>query len=447
MPTSSTTYTFVRPSAEAWQGLPRRQTKLRQNVVAVSIALLTTIAAFVVDRGWATFDEDAFLGPYRTIDMYGLAGLYLAVAFSLGGWAMGRLAVPTAPLVLACAAVPHMLDGYASAPFWWAGAILASLWFAIQLRDSVREVLVVSALAHACATAETAIISASAQSTIRRILLKSTLPALISSIAAVASWVFTYMSFADEQGLTYQELQEESVSDFFAAGALAASILAPILWGRFVWRIFSRSFCGNNLWVIPSDAGPVEPLPQIRFHDNSSIPSEVMDKATDCTCLMEHLRANPEYEGDDDCLLEYGIEPSVYCPAHGIDAINSLDHTEFRAAVTAVWLWDEDTLLPLSNIADADRSLLLGYSGHGFTGLAAVKSGTKIDIRLAWDELVDERGKQEAWDYGHGPSRPQGGVFDTIDLRLAGFDGQAVRYTHGRAWFEPTSQKLRSLNS
>lgn len=51
--------------------------------------------------------------------MMGIAGVLLAVAFSVFGWMLGRKAVVAAPLVLAFAAVPHTLDGYASAPVWW----------------------------------------------------------------------------------------------------------------------------------------------------------------------------------------------------------------------------------------------------------------------------------------------------------------------------------------
>lgn len=447
MPATNTNYTVLRPAPEAWNALPQRQSKRRQNLVAVSLALLTTVVAFIADRGWETFDEDAFEGAYRAVDMYGLASLTLAIAFSLAGWSIGRLAVPIAPLVLASAAVPHTLDGYASAPLWWAGAALGVLWFLFNVRDSVRQLIQVRSLAQTSQTGETVKITRSTQATIRKIMLKSSLFALGFSVLAALAWIFTYMIFADEQGLTYQELQEESISDFFAAGALAASFLAVALWGGFLWRIFSRTYCGNNLWKIIPGTGPIEMFPSMQQTTDKPGLSATVLTAPGCICVNEFQRSDPDEASDEEWVAEFGIEPSDYCALHGIDLINALDHDQFRLRAASVWFWDEGSGLPARDARDLELGLLLGFSGHGFTGLPVVMEEEGAGVLPGWDELVSERGNDEHIEYGPAPLRPTGGVLDTIDLRPSGYDGHAVRYKHGRAWFEPSTTPFTSPSS
>ncbi|TSE15724.1 hypothetical protein B1A87_007255 [Arthrobacter sp. KBS0703] len=113
------TCAVVRPGADAWAVLPKPFSSRRQRILGWLTGLLGTGSAFVTDRGWESLDDPGWFGAFRFIDMMGIAGVLLAVAFSVFGWMLGRKAVVAAPLVLAFAAVPHTLDGYASAPVWW----------------------------------------------------------------------------------------------------------------------------------------------------------------------------------------------------------------------------------------------------------------------------------------------------------------------------------------
>ena len=101
----------ARPDPRDWAALPTGPSRKRQLVVACLSVAMTTVVTFVADRAWETFDDDAWEGPYRAIDMLGLSGLLMAVLFSVGGWFLGRLAVGAAPFVLAYAAFPHTVEG------------------------------------------------------------------------------------------------------------------------------------------------------------------------------------------------------------------------------------------------------------------------------------------------------------------------------------------------
>jgi hypothetical protein len=80
--------------------LPKRTGARRESLAAWLIGELTTAGAFITDRGWETLDDPAWTGAYRIIDMFGMAGILLAVLFCLFGLLLRRYVLVAAPLVL-----------------------------------------------------------------------------------------------------------------------------------------------------------------------------------------------------------------------------------------------------------------------------------------------------------------------------------------------------------
>lgn len=429
-------YSVVRPELNEWSELPLRPASVRQMVVACLICFGTTAVAFIADRGWESFEQDAWTGSYRIIDMWGLSALLIATVFSVIGWAFGRFAVAMVPLILVYAAVPHSIDGYASAPFWWAGALLATAWLLVQASNSVRQVRAVRKLAARLDKVSTMPAGPNAGAALRRHTRRSAYWALGLSLVAGLGWMATFLVLPGELGRTYAELGESPCSDFFAAAAVSVSMLAIIQWVRWAWRVASRLLVGTFIWRVPKDLGPVRGLRFRLEGETGRLPLDVARTEVGCTCIEEYLRSDPDEAEDAESLDRFDIPASCYCAVHGIDQINALTPEQFRSNATAMWFWDEDSIGPVDNRPDADRGLLLGYAGHAFTGLPVHVANGVAEVSPFRDDLADERDSaftETNWDR---PQPPLGGVIDRIDLQPVGLRGEAIRYSHGRPWFE-----------
>lgn len=427
---------LVRPEAEAWRAVPVRPSSRRQMLVAWLTGVATTAAAFVADRGWTTLDEDPWEGRFRLTDMLGLSGLFLSAAFVFGGWTLGRRVVLAAPLVLAYAAVPHSMDGYASAPVWWLGALIAGLWALAQVGPSIRQLRAVRALAHRSDTGQSAALGASSLAAVRAAARRGLPWAAGLTAAAAAGWTTALIVLDGELGLTYEEAGD-SFSDVLATAAAALSILSLAQWLRCAWQAAARASVGNLVWQVPAGYGPVRALPSTLSGGTGILSLEQARATPGCNCVEEFLRADPDE--DEELLEHFGMPAAAYCPAHGIDQVNSLSAEQFLALATDPWLWDENSPEPMPARPDADRSLLVGFAGHAFPGVPARMRDGQVENDPRADGLAEERQEREDgedepdWDE---PKRPLGGVLDRIDLRPAGLAGHAIRYRHGRVWLE-----------
>ncbi|GAA1121779.1 hypothetical protein GCM10009670_10310 [Citricoccus alkalitolerans] len=89
----------------------------------------------------------------------------------------------------------------------------------------------------------------------------------------------------------------------------------------------------------------------------------------------------------------------------------------------------------------------MGFTGHGHLGFPSRFKHDHVELDPAGGFLLEEEtsADQEAedtdWDV---PRWPTKGVLDRIDLRPAGLAGEAVRYRHGRAWFDGDSADYSS---
>lgn len=429
------TYALLRPETEEWDEIPWCIPARRQTVVACLIVLATTVATFIADRGWEDLPPEYWQETYRVLDMFGMSAMFVASLFSLIGWFFGRLAVAMAPLVLLYAAILFSLDTNESSTIWWAGTAAAAVWWFIQAKNSLRQIHAVRALAVKSNAGMTIELGPDADKALNRITRRSLTWATVLSTIAVLGWTATALALPAAVGRTYQELEGSALPDFLGFAAATASVLAFIQWHRYGWRLLARRLIGNAVWHVPIDGGPVQGLWSSYSEDAGTVPFDHASSLPACTCIDEFIRANPN---ETDLYGDIGVSASAYCPLHGIDKINSLTFEEFRSRAGDLWLWDEDSLLPRSTRAEADRTLLIGYAGNSFTGLPARFTNDMAEIHSGMDYLVDEREARDNDSQWKRALPPGGGVLDRIDLAPAGLAGQAIRYRHGRAWLETT---------
>ena len=430
------TYFLVRPDTEGWAALPLCPPAWRQTVVAWLIVLTTTVATFIADRGWEDLPPEYWQGTYQIVDMFGLSATLVAFLFSFIAWLFGRLAVAMAPIVLLYAAIPYSLDTGESAVLWWAGTFAAALWWLIQARFSLRQIHAVRSLASVSNTGTTIELGAVASRTLRRIKRRSLSWATSLSAIAILGWLAALLALTGAVGRTYQELEDLALPDYLGTAAATVSILALVQWHRCGWRLLAHRRVGNMVWHVPIVGGPVQGLWTSLSEDAGMVPFSHASSLPLCTCVEEPLRADRDEE--EELLESSGVMASVYCPVHGIDQINSLTAQQFRSHATNTWLWDENSLLPMSSQAEADRTLLIGYAGNAFTGLPARFINGVAEIHSDAAQLVEESGPHTNEAQWERSLPPLGGVLDRIDLTPAGLGGHAIRYQHGRAWFETT---------
>ncbi|MFJ6418652.1 hypothetical protein [Paeniglutamicibacter sp. NPDC091659] len=436
------TYSLVRPDAQEWSALPLRPAAWRQMVVACLIGVATTSAAFIADRGWEDLPPEYWDGTYQVLDMFGISAIFMAILFSVGGWFFGRLAVAMAPLVLLYAAVPFTVDGNPSALIWWAGTIAATLWWFFQANFTVRQIRAVHTLAKASGTRQTVELGPIAGKALKRVTRRGICWAAGLSLVAALFWVATLVIAPTELGHTHKELGDLALSDYLTTAAAGMSILALIQWLRCGWRGMARRHVGNSVWHVPVGNGPVQGLWSQHSRDLGTVPFGEAQSLPTCICIEEYLRSDPDE--DEDFYETFGVSASNYCPVHGLDQINSLAPEEFRSNATNTWLWDEDSPEPSSAPAEANRSLLIGYAGHAFTGLPARFENGWVECDPYLDYLAPEREPGFEEPHWERPLPPPSGVLDRIDLVPAGLGGYAIRYRHGRAWFEANDRALGS---
>lgn len=372
--------------------------------------------------------------------MLGMAGTQIALGFALFGWAFGRRSVTAAPLVLLFAAVPYTLDEYASTPVWWFGFAVACLWAILQIGGSFRQLNAVAALANSAQTGKTLEIGPNTGKSIQRILRRRTKRALtITGLAAVA-WAAALSVLPFEMGRTYQEMDQDLFSPWITAGAAIASILAAASWIRRCWTSFARARVGRHLvWDIPFSGGPIRTWPMAEPY-GSGLLREDESLSPGCICKTEAHRSEfemDEDEVDEDEMDFFHIPPSPYCPLHGVDRINSLTPEEFRALARRGWLWDGGSAMPESLAWDPGRAMIADFAGHGFTGVALMPEDGYFDAPTPASELELEASPHDPVPSWRSPQRPSTGELDRIDLRPAGFQGFAIRYRHGPAWYDP----------
>lgn len=437
----NTTCSLIRPAARGWDEIPLCIPAWRQTVVASLIVLATTVATFIADRGWEDLPPEHLLETYRVLDMFGMSAMLTAFVFSLIGWFFGRLAVAMAPLVLLYAAILFSLDTSETSTIWWAGTAAAVFWWFIQAKNSLRQIHAIRALASESNTGTTIELGPVADKTLKRITRRSLSWATGLGMIAVLGWTATALALPAAVGRTYQELEGSALPDFLGFVAATASVLAFIQWHRCGWRFLARRRVGTVVWHVPIDGGPVQGLWSSYSEDAGTVPFDHAASLPACTCISEFIRANPY---DTDLYGDIGVSASAYCPLHGIDRINSFTAEEFRSRAANLWLWDEDSLLPMSTRAEADRTLLIGYAGNFFTGLPAKFTHGMAEIHLYVDHPVEEREARTNDSQWESSLPPVGGVLDRVDLAPAGLAGQAIRYRHGRAWLETADDAERN---
>ncbi|QCU79145.1 hypothetical protein E7744_14155 [Citricoccus sp. SGAir0253] len=425
------------PDAEEWASLPVRLAGWRRASVAWLIAVATTGGAFIADRGWETPDVEAWEGPFRVVDMLGLSAMFLSMAFALGGWVLGGRAVVAAPLVLAYAAVPHAVDHYDSAWVWWTGAGAAALWACVQAATSARQLGAVRALARRSATGRTAELEDGARATMGAAGRGSLYWAAGLSGVAAVGWAATVGVLDGELGRTATELEGGSFSDVLATGAVAAAILALGQWLHWAWRAVSRAVVGPVIWQVPTGPGPVMDLPSPGEGRAGRLSWRQARTVPGCSCIEDWRRAEPDE--DEESMEGCGVPAAEYCPRHGIDQVNALSPEQFRSRVAESWLWDPESPEPDPNAPGVVRSLLVGFAGHAHLGFPGRLTNGHVRVDPVTALFPEERTSSDREDEdleGDSPRRPTHGVLDRIDLRPAGLYGEAVRYRHGRAWFD-----------
>lgn len=212
------TSSIARPSVEAWAALPRRTRSRREGTIAWLIGVLTTASAFIAERGWETLDDPAWSGAYRVIDMFGLASIGLAIGFSIFGVLLRRYALLAAPLVLTAAAIPHTMEGYTSASLWWLGVAVAVVWALVSAARSWHQLRSIRRLALDSLTGRTTVVGPDALRARHRAMRLGLLRLLLFLAVACGCWALAYVMLPTELGRTYEELDEQSSSDLFAAG-------------------------------------------------------------------------------------------------------------------------------------------------------------------------------------------------------------------------------------
>lgn len=259
------------------------------------IGLITTAAAFITDRAWESMDGPAWTGAYRVIDMFGLAGILLALGFSVFGALLGRNALVAAPLVLSAAAIPHTLDGYASSSVWWLGAMTAAIWALVAAGRSWRRLMWARSLAGAYRSERTATVGANAVLARKRAVRNGFLRVLLFLVLAGGAGVATLAVLPMELGRTYEEMEEQDLSSFLAAAGMAAAIMAAAVGIGWGWRLFALYRVGANLiWEIPVDSGRTSWVRHTAIFPGHLCTSAV--ETPDCSCLAELHRAFPDEE-------------------------------------------------------------------------------------------------------------------------------------------------------
>lgn len=426
---------LVRPTKSDWVGLPRRKSASRMVLAAWLTGLVTIGLAFVVDRGWeepALTWEESLL----PISVFTAAAAACTVAFALLGWALGRACPFGLLLVLAACAWLRGSEGAASAPVWAAGALVAVVLAAAEAWASSRQFKAVKQLATRLKDGSTIRVGANALSSERRALMQGRwITAGLAAVSVVLwGWFWVQWSVARNQASPPDGNLFDPVVATFAA---VATLLTVVSAGRNLWRWWAHLTARRTVWMVPCAGGPVW-APGLDPSYGDRIDSKESE-TTGCACLAEAQRR--DIDGEED--WSNGTIPADdYCPAHGIDAINSLDHDTFRSLARAAWLWDKSSMVPSTETDAPDTAAgLLAFAGHAFGGIPVRRNGDLLDAASPRVEAAEELKTTDAvvpeWAEPEFLPPPERGILDIVDLTPAALPGIATRYRHGRAWHSP----------
>lgn len=430
------------PTAEQWGRVPVRFSMPLSMVPAWMILIACAVGTFIAERAWEAPEEPLWLGGLTVYTVFEGAAWMSMMGLVFGCWVFARFAVLLVPLVLTGVAYTSSHTGETTAGVWWVGAALTTIWLVVHVVMSVRQLHYVAKLAKSAATTETMALGATLQTNMAKAQRYSINWAFGLTIAAVLAWTVVRWVMGLELGKTSQELDDFPWSALWALPALALSVLAVGQIAMVVWRAISRAVVGNYVWQVPPNSlGPVMgDFSSAGLNDElSTVKKSLAEVTPGCLCWTESQREDHRFDDDEDVMLNPDADlilATDYCVHHGIDAVNSLTPQDFKRQLEKGWLWSEHTRFPLRIKGAAQTAVLVGFAGHGFTGMIADHRWGAADVR-EWDtDLAWERESADADVWGPEDSfLPLGGEVDRIDLHDDGWAGFAVRFKHERAWF------------
>jgi hypothetical protein len=188
------------------------------------------------------------------------------------------------------------------------------------------------------------------------------------------------------------------------------------------------------VWAVPCGGGPVWASGLDPSYGDGVDQKD--SEAPGCSCRAEAERH--DIDGEEDWRTGR-IPADDYCPVHGIDAVNSLDHGTFRALARTPWLWDGSSQVPsLQTDPPETATGLLAFAGHAFGGIPVERNGSMMDSLSPRTAPAQELNTIDAgipqWVEPEFLPPNERGILDIVDLAPAGLPGTARRYRHGRAW-------------
>jgi hypothetical protein len=428
---------LLRPTKLDWAGLPRRGSAVRATFIAWLAGAGTVAGAFVADRGWEAApppSPDAALLP---LEVAVIAATLASVYFAAFGWTLGRRAAFASLGVFTACTVLHAIGGSASTPVWAVGALVGWLLAAREVTSSLGQLRKIRSLAARLRDGTTVHVGTKALAAERRALIRGR--GVMASFAGVSLllWAAFMVQLANGGGRI--TLAPETIFAPSTASVAAVATLLTVLWAvRYGWRWWAHRQFSGTVWQIPGSEGPVWTANLIRSYGEGLTRKD--SQTPGCICLEEAER----HDIDDGPEWTAGtISADDYCPAHGIDAVNALDHGAFRNLARAAWLWDADSALPQSE-ADTPYSgaALLAFAGHAFRGIPVFNEANDVDsvsplVEPALELTREGRGGPPQWVEPDSVPPAERGIMDVIDLAPVGLPGAAARYRHGRAWHRP----------
>lgn len=427
---------LVRPSKSDWVGLPRRGSGSRSVLAAWLAGVFTIAIAFVVDRGW----EEPVLSWEESllpVNVFGAAAAACTAMFALLGWALGRASAFGLVLVLAVCAGLHGTVGAASAPVWVSGALVAVVLAAAEAWSSSRQLKAVKQVAARLKDGPTVQVGANALSAERRALRQGRW--FTAGLAALSIVLWGWLSVQwFNAGNQVPPSDGSSFDPVVAQFAGVATALTVVSTGRNLWRWWAHRQMRRTVWMVPCAGGPVW-APGLDPSYGDGIDPKDAD-SPDCSCRAEAQRRH--IDDDEEDWNTSKILAGDYCPLHGIDVVNSLDHDTFRALARTTWLWDRSSLMPSTETEASDTAAgLVAFAGHAFGGIPVQRIGSGTDsvspkVQAA-EELKTTDTAVPQWAEPEYSPPHERGVLDIVDLTPAGMRGIATRYRHGRAWHTP----------
>ncbi|MFJ5696594.1 hypothetical protein [Arthrobacter sp. NPDC093139] len=306
-----------------------------------------------------------------------------------------------------------------------------------EARSSSRQLRAIRQLAERLKDGSTVQVGPNALSAERRALIQGRwVTAGLAGLSVVLwGWFAVQWSIAVNQVPPSDGGSFEPIVAEFAGPATALTVIAG---GKNLWRWWAHWQARQTVWTVPCAGGPVWAPGLDPSYGNGIDPEE--GDAPGCFCRSEAQRR--DIDGEEEEWSADSIPASDYCPVHGIDAVNSLDHDTFRSLARAAWLWDKSSMLPSRETEPPEaRTGLLAFAGHAFGGIPVQRTGNVME---AASPSVDPAQELETADAGVPQwAEPEflppheHGVFDVVDLTPAGLPGIATRYRHGRAWHTP----------